>query len=79
MTKQDFIKKWNVAFEDKEQEAQFAAEMEADLDEMSKEVKKKIKELCNAITDLHPSIAADNPKQLRVYNAHHSLIQTINT
>ena len=31
MTKEEFIKKWNVAFEDKEQDAEFAAEMEADL------------------------------------------------
>jgi hypothetical protein len=32
MTKEEFIKKWNIAFEDKEQELEFAAEMESDLD-----------------------------------------------
>jgi hypothetical protein len=31
MTKKEFIEKWNVAFEDKEQELEFAAEMEIDL------------------------------------------------
>jgi len=32
MTKHDFIEKWNVAFEDKEQQVEFAREMEADLE-----------------------------------------------
>jgi len=32
MNAKDFIKKWNVAFEDKEQEDEFAKEMKADLD-----------------------------------------------
>jgi len=31
MEVQEFIKKWNVAFEDKEQEMLFASQMEADL------------------------------------------------
>jgi hypothetical protein len=32
MTKEEFIGKWNVAYEDKEQEIEFAIEMKADLD-----------------------------------------------
>jgi len=35
MKKEEFIKKWNVAFEDKEQEAEFAAEMNEDLNKVS--------------------------------------------
>lgn len=35
----DFIKKWNVAFEDKEQEAEFASEMFNDLVKLSNELK----------------------------------------
>ena len=31
MTTDEFIKKWNVAFEDKEQQLEFAAEMQRDL------------------------------------------------
>ena len=31
MTKQEFIKKWNVAFEDREQQLEFAREMKNDL------------------------------------------------
>lgn len=32
MTKKEFIEKWNVAFEDKEQKEEFASEMSEDLD-----------------------------------------------
>lgn len=32
MTKQEFITKWNVAWEDKEQEQEFADEMASDID-----------------------------------------------
>lgn len=41
MTKKDFIKKWNVAFESKEQELEFAAEMKADLEEVIYQACKK--------------------------------------
>lgn len=37
MTKQEFISKWNVAFESKEQELEFAREMKRDLEEVIKE------------------------------------------
>lgn len=39
MTRKEFIRKWNVAFENKEQELDFAAEMERDLKELSKSKK----------------------------------------
>jgi hypothetical protein len=37
MTKQEFIVKWNVAYEDKEQEAELAAEMDEDLDSIERD------------------------------------------
>jgi hypothetical protein len=36
ITVQDFIEKWNVAYEDKEQQTEFAREMEADLDDLAR-------------------------------------------
>lgn len=37
MTKEEFVNKWNVAFESKEQELEFKAEMILDLDDVINE------------------------------------------
>lgn len=57
MTKQEFIKKWNIAFEDKEQETEFAAEMSNDLNEyLSEWIKKKKFCLKNVQYDLETKL-----------------------
>ena len=42
MTKEEFIQKWNVAFESKEQEAEFAEEMRSDLNKITADLKQAI-------------------------------------
>ncbi len=44
MTKEEFIKKWNVAFDSKEQELEFEAEMAFDMDLIIAPFKRKIRE-----------------------------------
>lgn len=49
MTAKEFIKKWNVAYEDKEQELEFSLEMKADLQAYAES---KAKEAWNAAREL---------------------------
>lgn len=50
MTAKDFITKWNVAFESREQEQEFALEMEADLTEYAEAKAKEFAEWYSKLT-----------------------------
>ena len=54
MNEKEFIKKWNVAFEDKEQEDEFAKEMKADLRQFASE------QIQNFINEIKEEFINDN-------------------
>lgn len=62
MTIQEFIKKWNVAFEDKELELEFANQMQADLNAVIAAQSQWVR-----VSECKPKIIYNKPQQYIVY------------